>query len=60
MLTATCDALLARCGLLTVSDAVEMMGLNRPIPVALQVADYLEANAEATFEREGVPIDMRT
>eukprot|EP00969_Alexandrium_andersonii_P147737 6532106-Alexandrium_andersonii.AAC.1 len=34
-----------------------MMGLNMPIPVALQVADYLEANAEAAYEREGVPLD---
>eukprot|EP00969_Alexandrium_andersonii_P307925 13610914-Alexandrium_andersonii.AAC.1 len=36
------------------------MGLNRPIPVALQVADYLAANTEASFEKDGAPIDTRS
>eukprot|EP00969_Alexandrium_andersonii_P172690 7634434-Alexandrium_andersonii.AAC.1 len=35
-----------------------MVSLNRPIPVALQVADYLSSNSEASLNDDGAPIDL--
>eukprot|EP00969_Alexandrium_andersonii_P298304 13185581-Alexandrium_andersonii.AAC.1 len=35
-----------------------MVGLNRPIPVAPQVADYLSSNSEASLTDDGQPIDL--
>eukprot|EP00969_Alexandrium_andersonii_P307729 13603173-Alexandrium_andersonii.AAC.1 len=35
-----------------------MVGLDRPIPVALQAADYLSSNSEASLNDDGSPVDL--